>query len=112
MRREAQPCRGPLSRVGGAAWVVRRGWRCGYKLGRKSGEGYYVWGDGPASTKPSVALRSGLLLSQGGEFAFVIFALAQQQEQRVTEQVARVRRRRRHLFLRAAVALRWADGTG
>ena len=23
------------------------------KLGRKSGEGYYVWGDGPASTKPS-----------------------------------------------------------
>jgi len=29
--------------------------------------------------KPAVALRSGLLLSQGGEFAFVIFALAQQQ---------------------------------
>ena len=28
--------------------------------------------------KPTVALRSGLLLSQGGEFAFVIFALAQQ----------------------------------
>ena len=23
------------------------------QLGRKSGEGYYVWGDGPASTKPS-----------------------------------------------------------
>jgi 3-hydroxyacyl-CoA dehydrogenase len=23
------------------------------KLGRKSGEGYYVWGDGPASTKPT-----------------------------------------------------------
>ena len=23
------------------------------KLGRKSGEGYYVWGDGPAATKPS-----------------------------------------------------------
>ena len=28
--------------------------------------------------KPTVALRSGLLLSQGGEFAFVLFALAQQ----------------------------------
>ena len=23
------------------------------KLGRKSGEGYYLWGDGPASTKPT-----------------------------------------------------------
>ncbi len=31
-----------------------------------------------SSLKVSAALRSGLLLSQGGEFAFVIFALAQQ----------------------------------
>ena len=31
-----------------------------------------------AKLKPSVSLRSGLLLSQGGEFAFVIFALAEQ----------------------------------
>ena len=31
-----------------------------------------------ANLKLSAALRSGLLLSQGGEFAFVIFALAQQ----------------------------------
>ena len=30
-----------------------------------------------AGLKPSVAIRSGLLLSQGGEFAFVIFALAE-----------------------------------
>jgi glutathione-regulated potassium-efflux system ancillary protein KefC len=27
--------------------------------------------------KPGAALRSGLLLSQGGEFAFVLFGLAQ-----------------------------------